>query len=335
MRVRGINYDTGFAGGSRTNFEPELVARELGIIADDLHCTAVRVSGADPERLSVAGRLALDAGLELWYAPFPHDLTKAELLPYFAECAARAEQLRQRSPDVVLVLGCELTLFQHGFLPGADFMERIDHAVSSHALVGPTSATLSRQLNELLTEAVEVARSEFGGQVTYASGKWEDVDWTPFDIVSVDLYREQANKKGYPLQLRTYKTHGKPVAVTEFGCCTFRGAADRGGTGWMILDREASPPRIQDGFVRDEAEQAQLLQELLALFEAEDIDSAFWFTFAGYEFPHRDEPSLDLDMASYGVVKMLEGRQGETYPDVPWEPKESFRALARIYAAES
>jgi hypothetical protein len=25
--------------------------------------------------------------------------------------------------------------------------------------------------------------------------------------------------------------------VTEFGCCTYRGAGARGGTGWMIVDR--------------------------------------------------------------------------------------------------
>jgi hypothetical protein len=27
------------------------------------------------------------------------------------------------------------------------------------------------------------------------------------------------------------------VAVTEFGCCAYRGAAGRGGTGWLIADR--------------------------------------------------------------------------------------------------
>ena len=26
--------------------------------------------------------------------------------------------------------------------------------------------------------------------------------------------------------LRPYLGHGKPVAVTEFGCCTYRGAGD-------------------------------------------------------------------------------------------------------------
>ena len=36
-------------------------------------------------------------------------------------------------------------------------------------------------------------------------------------------------------------------------------------------------------------------------------------------------------MASWGVVKELEGRTGDTYPDLPWEPKAAFRMLAEYY----
>jgi len=36
-------------------------------------------------------------------------------------------------------------------------------------------------------------------------------------------------------------------------------------------------------------------------------------------------------MASWGVVKVLEGCLGETYPDMPWEPKAAFTALADCY----
>lgn len=50
------------------------------------------------------------------------------------------------------------------------------------------------------------------------------------------------------------------------------------------------------------------------------MDSAFWFTFAGYRYPHHTDPRYDLDLASYGVVRLE--------PDMSWEPKESFHALA-------
>ena len=54
-------------------------------------------------------------------------------------------------------------------------------------------------------------------------------------------------------------------------------------------------------------------------------------TFARYDLPHRDDPHRDLDMASYGVVKVLEDRLGATCPDLAWEPKAAFAALADHY----
>ena len=48
MRAKGITYDTGFVRHgaiSRERFDPDLVKRELAIIRDDLHCTAIRVIG--------------------------------------------------------------------------------------------------------------------------------------------------------------------------------------------------------------------------------------------------------------------------------------------------
>lgn len=53
--------------------------------------------------------------------------------------------------------------------------------------------------------------------------------------------------------------------------------------------------------------------------------------FGRYDLPHRRDPRLDLDMASAGVVKVLEGRLGHTYPDMAWEPKAAFTALADHY----
>jgi hypothetical protein len=69
----------------------------------------------------------------------------------------------------------------------------------------------------------------------------------------------------------------------------------------------------------------------LDVFNAEGVDAAFVNTFARYDLPHRSDPREDLDMASYGIVKALEGRHGETCPDMPWEPKAAFTALAAYY----
>ena len=95
----------------------------MRIIADELHCTAVRISGGDPERLTVAAGTPPPAGLEVWFAPFPCELTQSGAAPLFAECAERAEQVRRQGAEVVLVTGCEVSLFATGFLPGDDFYD--------------------------------------------------------------------------------------------------------------------------------------------------------------------------------------------------------------------
>jgi hypothetical protein len=83
--------------------------------------------------------------------------------------------------------------------------------------------------------------STFGGPVSYASGIWEEVDWSGFDVVGTDGYRDEQNAPYYRQMLAQGHRHGKPVVVTEFGCCTYRGAGARGGTGWMVGDPTADP----------------------------------------------------------------------------------------------
>ena len=72
MRARGITYDTGFTPGGRSSrpvFDADAVKREMRVIAEDLRCDAVRITGGDPERLVVAAGHAADAGLGSTDAP--------------------------------------------------------------------------------------------------------------------------------------------------------------------------------------------------------------------------------------------------------------------------
>ena len=65
---------------------------------------------------------------------------------------------------------------------------------------------------------------------------------------------------------------------------------------------------------------------------AAGVDYAFVNTFARYDLPHRSDPREDFDMASFGVVKVLDGgARGQRYPDMPWEPKTAFTTLADFY----
>jgi hypothetical protein len=269
MRAKGISYDTGFIRGgaiSRKHFDPDVVKRELCIIRDDLHCTAVRVIGGDPQRLELAATTAADLGLELWFSPYPLELTTEDMLSLFADCAVRAERLRQRGAEIVFVR----------------------------------------------------------------------VDWTLFDIVSVDLYRSAEVADQFSAGVGALVAQGKPVAITEFGIAAYRGAGDRGARFMEIIEYDkdtGAPIRLNGQYVRDEEGQATYLRELLEIFDAAGVDSAFVFLFALDGFPHRPDgdPRDDLDLASPGIVKMLDNRHGDAYPDLSWEPKAAFTVLAGYY----
>jgi hypothetical protein len=345
MRAKGITYDTGFVldgAISRTNFDPDTVARELGIIRADLHCTAVRVTGGDPERLELAAAHAADLGMEVWFSPYPLELTTEEMLSLFADCAERAERLRLRGAEVVFVAGAELSLMNKGFLPGADQHDRLHLLLNQRdpdrlrAVVGELSA----RVNEFLGNAVALVRDRFGGKLTYAAIPLERVDWTPFDIVGVDLYRSAEVADGFSAGVRTLVAQGKPVAITEFGSAAYRGAADLGARCMEIVEYDSDtgePVRLNGEYVRDEAGQATYLRELLDIFDTEGVDSAFVFLFALSGFFHRPDgdPRHDLDLASPGIVKVLDNRHGDTYPDMPWEPKAAFTVLADYYRART
>jgi len=318
MRGKGITFDTGFfsAGTStREPFDAEIVRREMRIIRDDLHCNAVRVTGGDPERLKIAATYAADAGLEVWVCPFTNGLTQDELLDLLADCAEHAERLRRSGAEVVMLTGSELSLFTVGFLPGGTLQERlalVADPLRVRAIIGEVRV----RINDFLRRAVDAVRARFGGKVSYASLSLEGVDWARFDIISTDsAYRTAATAARFRENIRAFvaqgRAQGKPVAITEFGCTTHRGAANGGGDlDLVVWGDDGRPARLKGEYVRDEDEQATYLREVLEVFAAEGVDDAFVNTFARYDLPHRSDPHTDFDMASFGVVKVLDGTSG-------------------------
>lgn len=309
MHGRGINYDTGFLPGlaSRPGYDPESVRRDLDTIAADLHCDTVRISGGDLDRLDVAAEAAAERGLRVWYCPFPVDLPPARLTDLFVDGAVRAERLRRRGADVTYLTGCELSLFAAGFLPGDTYRDRLAAVAAADLDWWLSLGPVAERVNGFLTATVERVRGVFDGPVSYASGPWEAVDWAPYDIVGIDAYRAAHNAASYPELLREQFRHGKPVAVTEFGTCPYRGAGDRGGTAWQV----------PDGARRDEQEQVRYLTELLDVFDAAGVHTALWFTFADFL------RTGDADLGSYGVVGV--GADGVR------TPRAVFAAMAARY----
>jgi hypothetical protein len=92
-------------------------------------------------------------------------------------------------------------------------------------------------------------------------------------------------------------------------------------------------PRIRGNHVRDEGSQARELIDQLSVLDAAGVDGGFISTFVSPLATYDDNSQYDLDMASYSLVKSFaDNKHGMTYPDMTWEPKESFKAVSKYYA---
>jgi hypothetical protein len=334
MKHKGINYDVGDVLEGfhmRPTFDAEVVHRELEIIKNDLHCNAVKICGLDLDRLMTAAEDALKQGLEVWLAPRMFEKSEQETFDYIVECATAAETLRKTWPQLVLVSGCELTLFMQGIVEGNNLFERMGNPTFWENI---KAGSHNKPLNAFLAGANEAVRKVFRGKVTYASAPLEAVDWSLFDFVCVDTFRDRRIKDSFGDLIKRYLTHNKPLIIGEFGCCTYQGAEDAGGWGWAIADLSTNPPQLKENYVRDEGLQARELTDLLGIYEDAGVDGAFVFTFVSPTMTYNEDPKYDLDMASYSLVKSYADKHGTTYPDMPWEPKKSFKTVADYFAKQ-
>jgi hypothetical protein len=345
LELKGINYDVGTFWtenqSSRPDFDSSIVRQEMAIIAKQLHCNAVRISGQDIDRLVLAAECALENSLAVWISPALINANEDELMSYLAECAKRAGVLLSKGA-VTFVVGCEWTIFEDGMLPGSNVTERVKNMTSPFVLPKMVLQAVTRslrgkdprpevtQLNHLLKRAAETVHAEFSGKITYAAGEWEEVDWRPFDIVGVDCYRSSQSRQKYSSKLQEYKRHGKPVVVTEFGCCTYKGADKKGGSGWRVVSWHDGKATLKRGLVRDEQVQAKYLKDQLNIFNDQKLTGAFAYTFINSTYTHSDNPENDLDMASYGIVKPIAAEQQQVA--ISWKPKAAFTALAKYYS---
>lgn len=349
VQHQGVHYDTGtvFRGPGyaistrRAALDLSLVRRELEIIRDDLHANAVRIVGSEVERLTAVTEIALGLGIEAWLSPAFFEYSPEETASRLVAAAEAAARLEAAHPGrVIFVAGSELTLFMPGILAGKSVTERLQ------GLKADPTALRNGKLAAYLAALVPRLRTVFAGPLTYASLAFEQVDWGPFDYVGVDHYREARTKDRYVEMLEPFLATGKPVIITEFGMRTFRGAESSGALGFGVTDTtrlwlHTRPlvgrffrPRLKGTFQRDEPMQARELAETLDELERAGVAGALLSTFETPGAPTDDDPRYDVDMDSMSIVKALPGgRHGTVYPDMPWEPKEAFAAVARHFAA--
>jgi hypothetical protein len=135
-----------------------------------------------------------------------------------------------------------------------------------------------------------------------------------------------------------------------------------------ISDMLKMLPKIDGHYIRDEALQAREVVDQLGVLDSTGVDGAFVFTFVSPNSTFNEDSRFDGDMGSYSLVKSYPesatnperiqqiqraakeiagieltpdqlakftsdtGKHGTTYQDMTWEPKESFRAVAKYYS---
>ena len=164
-----------------------------------------------------------------------------------------------------------------GFVSGDTQQERLACLLSEPGRDERLKQVRGR-VNDFLVLAVAEIRERFAGRITYASIPFEQPDWSLFDIVSVELIRNVEVADLYRDGVRSLVACGKPVAITGFGAATYRGASDGGARAMEIVEYDEAtqtPLRLDGEYVRDEAEQAATLRDVLEILDSEGIDSAF------------------------------------------------------------
>lgn len=318
LDVRGISYMV-------DEVSAEVARTDLCAIRERLHATAVILIGTDITRLVAAAEHALRIGLDAWIEPHPVDLPYRVVLRDLAATARAAEELRRRHPGrVTLVVGCEFSLHLAGMIPGRPEAVRLLLTMGArHAF----RRRIDRKVNHLLAGALAVTRPVFHGPVTYASASWEDVDWSGFDLAGVNLYRSASNAPAFERMLADrLRLTPKPLVITEFGCGSHVGGAQRGAGSFKIVNWLAMPPRIRAGHVRSERIQAAYVGELIETYHRHGVHGCFVYTFALRDYPHLPDPRHDLDMAAFGVVKVDPDDRAR------WSPKLAFHEVAGRYA---
>jgi len=329
LRHHGVVYTVGEGETPATAWNPRRMRADLRAVRDELHADTVDVTGDGVDRLTATAAQAAELGLHSWLQPTLADVPERDILEHLAETGRFAERLRRRGASVDFSVGCEFWLFVPGIVPGATVLDRVQSLLDG--TFDPVK--MQRKLDAFTKKAAALGRSVFHGNLSYAAAQDDKVDWNLFDIVGIDYYSYFRQPDDHVRKLHRYQRWGKPVTITEFGTCAYKGAEKTAGMGWNVVDYDKNTEEIRGHLIRSEHTQAAYVVDLLEVFESMDLYGAMAFEFVTPDAPHRvGSPRFDLDMASYAITKTIKDRPYDPSSPWHWEPKEAFRALARRYA---
>ncbi|MGI5186161.1 abortive infection protein [Dactylosporangium sp. CA-152071] len=313
---------------------------EVRAIKEGMNSNSITIFGTDFDRMRETVAEAADLGLHIWLQPRLVDRPQAETLEHLAEGARLAESFRRQGADIHYSIGCVHTVQTPGIVPGDQYHVRMGNLYAGqadHHFFSPTGThdpdEARARLNVFLKRAAEVARRNFGGELIYSAGPFEDVDWSIVDYVGLTYYYSvHENREGYERELFAYHRWGKPVVISEYGSPAYVGAAERGLMAFDVADRTRQPAVIFDGYVRNEQAQADFHRRMLAMFEDLGIHSVGIAEFIHPTHPHSEDPRYDLDIASWALTRTVRENFSDWASPYRWEPKEAYFAIGEYFA---
>jgi exo-beta-1,3-glucanase (GH17 family) len=341
IKFKGINYNAGIEYNSSINSNDKIDLKKLKedlILIKKLNCNTIRTYGSHIDKLIVYSEEMLKQGFNVWISPRLIDGNKKQTIKFIKKSSKEAEKLRKKYRKVVFIIGNELLIDSKAVFDAPNLFNRVDilksylnfksnlkNEVPKLKKIYKSMQKFVEKTDKTIKNFVEILRIEtsnnFKGKITYASLPFEEINWNNFNIVGVNLYKNKWNADTYINELRKFKSHGKPVAITEFGTCPYKGSSKTGGSSFNIVDYKTK--KIIKGIIRDENEQSKYLKELINMYSKENIFATFIFDFKEEWKTHSKNPSRDLDLSSFGIVKVLKNKKVI--------PKKAFNIVKKLY----
>ena len=337
MRAKGINYDTGFTPGgqsSRPVFDRRgRYAPELRVIADDLHATPCGSPAATPSgwRSPRACRRRGPGGLVL---PVPVRAARRQRCRCSPDCARLADQPRRWGADG-LRHRLRAEPVHRRFLPGRQ--SRQDRHPGQPGRPGGTGPAGRRRARSSWTSlaagAAATVRERFRGKSP-----------TPPEHGTDRLDALRHRERWTP----TASTRGRLPPGRSLGIFPARQAAGGhrvrllhlpgrsrgGGIGWVdVVDHDSrSAPHQRRLTSATRANRPLPARDARRLRRGEGVDTAFWFTFAGYG-TRTTRPAL---RPRHGLLRGMQARcptaaSPPSAPSTPW-PRHTNEARTSRWA---
>lgn len=89
---------------------------------------------------------------------------------------------------------------------------------------------------------------------------------------------------------------------------------------------------MKKNYKRDESVQSNYLIDLLNIYSSEKVYAVFVYTFISRKAAYNINKKYDLDMANFGLIKVLPSDLNDLKTPYMWERKKAFIEVSKFYS---